>query len=338
MNMKRFFLLVCLGIFPWAFLSAQLNLQTAAEIQLTKTEPIPVSQLKPLVDQLEAQSRRKLTVEERKQVLNELINQKLILQAAERDKLTVTENEATQAIRAGALQTYGRRLSDAELAVEIRNQTGLEMNAYKQQYRNQATIEKYLMSKKPVKPATEAEIVNAYNLNKTQFIRPETVRVSMIQVSSGSDAAARTRAKELAERLSREIGSNPAKFDESALKAQAPNSGYQGGDFGYLPRNPQGQQIVGTELLEAAFRLKQGEVSPLIETPRGFFIIKVTETYEMKPLNLDDIAQPGNQMTVKQYIGTRLEQERLMQASQELIEELRKQAAVIKVYDNNLNW
>jgi parvulin-like peptidyl-prolyl isomerase len=338
MNMKRFFLLVCIGVFPWAFLSAQLNLQSAAEIQLFKTEPIPVSQLKPLVEQLETQYRRKLTVDERKQVLNELINQKLVLQAAEHDKLTVTENEITQAIRASVLQTYGRQLSDAELAVEIRNQTGLEMNAYKQQYRNQATIEKYLMAKKPVKPATEAEILNAYNLNKTQFIRPETVRISMIQVSSGSDAAARTKAKEMAERLAREIGSIPAKFDETALKAQAPNSGYQGGDFGYLPRNPQGQQLVGTELFEAAFALKQGEVSRLVETPRGFFIIKVTETYEMKPLNLDDIAQPGSQMTLRQYIAARLEQERLMQASQELIEELRKQAAVIKINDNNLNW
>jgi parvulin-like peptidyl-prolyl isomerase len=338
MNMKRFIILVCLCIFPWAFLSAQLNLQPAAEIQLTKTEPIPVSQLKPLVDQLEAQYRRKLTVDERKQVLNELINQKLVLQAAERDKLTVTENEVNQAIRAGMLQTYGRQLSDAELAVEIRNQTGLELNAYKQQYRNQATIEKYLMTKKTIQSPTETEILNAYNLNKSQFIRPETVRISMIQVSPGNDAAARTKAKELAERLAREIGSSPAKFDETSLKAQTPNSGYQGGDFGYLPRNPQGQQVVGTELLEAAFNLKQGEVSRLIETSRGFFIIKVTETYEMKPLNLDDIAQPGSQMTLRQYIGSRLEQERLLQASQELIEEVRKQAAVIKVYDNNLNW
>lgn len=336
--MKRFFILVYLGIFPWAFLSAQLNLQTVAEIQLIRTEPIPVSQLKPLVDQLEAQYRRKLTVDERKQVLNELINQKLVLQAAERDRLTVTENEVNQAIRANALQTYGRQLSDAELAAEIRNQTGLEMNAYKQQYRNQATIEKYIMTKKPVQPATEAEILNAYNINKTQFIRPETVRISMIQVPSGSDAAARSRAKSLAEQLAREIGSNPAKFDETSLKAQAPNSGYQGGDFGYLPRNPQGQQVVGTELLEAAFSLKQGEVSRLLETPRGFFIIKVTETYEMKALNLDDIAQPGSQMTLRQYIGTRLEQERILQISQELVEELRKQAAVIRIYDNNLNW
>jgi parvulin-like peptidyl-prolyl isomerase len=338
MNMKRFFILAYLGIFPWAFASAQLNLQPAAEIQLTRTEPIPVSQLKPLVDQLEAQYRRKLTVDERKQVLNELINQRLVLQAAERDRLMVTENEVTQAIRAGALQTYGRQLSDAELAVEIRNQTGLEMNAYKQQYRNQATIEKYIMTKKPVQPATEAEILNAYNLNKAQFIRPETVRISMIQVPPGSDAAARAKAKELAERLVREIGSNPAKFDETSLKAQVPNSGYQGGDFGYLPRNPQGQQVVGTELFEAAFNLKQGEVSRMIETPRGFFIMKITETYEMKPLNLDDIAQPGSQMTLRQYIGTRLQQERLVQVSQELIEELRKQAAVIKIYDNNLNW
>lgn len=336
--MKRFFILINLCIFPWTFLSAQLNLQPAAEIQLFRTEPIPVSQLKPLVDQFETQYRRKLTLDERKQVLNELINQKLVLQAAERDKLTVTENEANQAIRAEVLRTYGRQLSEAELAVEIRKQTGLELTTYRQQFRNQATVEKYLMTKTPPQPATEAEISNAYNLNKTQFIRPETVRISMLQVSSGENAAAKAKAKELAERLAREIGSSPAKFDETALKSQVPNSGYQGGDFGYLPRNPQGQQVVGIELLEAAFGLKQGEVSRLIETPRGFFILKVTETYEMKALALDDIAQLGNPMTLRQFIGARLEQERLLQSSQQMVEDLRKQAAVIKIYDNNLNW
>jgi parvulin-like peptidyl-prolyl isomerase len=338
MNMKRFFIVVFLSIFPWTFLSAQLNLQPVAEIQLVRSEPIQVSQLKPLVEQFEAQYQRKLTIDERKQVLNELINQRLVLQAAERDRLTVTENEVNQAIRAEVLRTYGRQLSDAELAVEIRRQTGLELAVYRQQYRNQATVEKYIMAKKTIQPATEAEILNAYNLNRSQFVRPETVRLSMIQVTPGADAAANAGAKNLAEQLVREIGSNPAKFDETSLKSQAPNSGYQGGDFGYLPRNPQGRQVVGDALLETAFSLKQGEVSRLIETPQGFFIIKVTETYEMKPLDLDDIAQLGSSITLRQFIGSRLDQERFLQASQELIDELRKEAASIRIYESNLNW
>ena len=146
----------------------------------------------------------------------------------------------------------------------------------------------------------------------------------MRAATNGSD---RTVSRSLAERLVADIGSNPSRFDEAVQKSQAPNSGYQAGDAGYLPRNSQAQQLVGADFINTAFSLKQGEVSKLIEGNGGYQIIKVTETYEMKELDLDDIAQLGSSITVRQYIGNTLLQEEqqrvLTQASNELVAELR---------------
>jgi parvulin-like peptidyl-prolyl isomerase len=345
-DMKRFLPFVLFAFVLAASLPAQMELQPAAIVRLTKSEPITVKQLRTEVERMEAQTRRKLGPAERRQILDVMINERLAMQAAERDKITVTENEINQQIQQlkdQMKQSLGRSPTDDEFARAIREETGLELNMFRDQMRRQAVIQRYLISKKQnilqsVKAPTEAEIVDFYNNNKTQFIRPDTVRISMIMVPFGQD---RTKAKALADRLVREIGSSPSKFDEAVLKAQAPDSGYQGGDAGYLPRNEQAQQRVGAELLKTAFGLKQGEVSPLVESPQGYNIFKITETLEMKPLTLNDMVQPGERITVKQYIENYLSQQRqqevLAKAQQELVTELRT-GNPFQVFEANLNW
>ena len=165
----------------------------------------------------------------------------------------------------------------------------------------------------------------------------------MIQVAYGPDAASRTRAMNQANALLREIGSSSAKFDEVFARGQAANSTFQAADGGYLPRNHEAQSIVGAEFIDIAFSLKLGEVSRLIEgvPGTGYQIIKITESYSMKPLELDDIFQLGINMTVYDYIGNILLQESqqkiLTQASQELVTELRA-GRTFQIFERNLTW
>ncbi|MDR1411427.1 MAG: peptidyl-prolyl cis-trans isomerase [Spirochaetaceae bacterium] len=344
--MKRFLPFVLFGLALVAAVPAQTDLQPAAIVRLTKTEPITVKQLRTEVERMETQARRKFSPAERRQILDVMINERLAIQAAERDKITVTDNEVNQQIqqlRDQLRQSLGRAPTDAEFTRAIADETGLELNALRDQIRRQGIIQRYLVSKKQdilqsVKAPTEAEIVDFFNNNKTQFVRPDTVRLSMILVPYGQD---RTKARALADQLIREIGSSASRFDEAVLKAQAPDSGYQGGDAGYLPRNDQAQQRVGQDLLRAAFNLKQGEVSSLVESPQGYNILKITETLEMKPLGLDDMAQPGTRVTVKRYIEDYLSQQRqqevLARAQQELVTELRT-GNPFQVFEANLNW
>jgi len=347
--MKRiiFFTVLCVLAAVSAF--SQAGLQTAAIVNLIRSEPITVGQFRTEVERAEKSAGRTLTQNERLQILDALINERLVLQAAERDRIIVTDNEINQhfqELRGMLAQNIGRPPNDAEFAQAVMNEFGMDVQAYRDQARKQMIAQKYLMAKKgsqieSVKQPTEAEIAAEYSLLRRELVRPETVRFSMIQVLYGSDAASRTKARELADRLVREIGSNPSKFDEVAARHVAPNSGYMAGDAGFLPRNQEARALVGQNLMNAAFSLRQGQVSSLIEGVQGFHIIKVTENYEQKNLELDDILQLGSNLTVRNYIGQVLlnqrQQETIAKATEEIISELRT-SRTFQVIESNLRW
>ena len=335
--------------------SSSMDLQTAATVNLIRTEPILVRDLRVQVQQLEQLYSRTLTQAERLQVLNSMIDEKLFLQGAERDRVFVTDNEVNQQItdlRNNLAQQLGRQPTDAEYAQAVMNTYGLEVNAFREQLRRQLTLNKYLMAKKgdlinSVRAPTEAEILSEYNLNRGNLVRPETIRITMIQVPYGNDASTRARARSLAETLAREINSDPSKFDEVVARSVAPNSGYQAGDAGYLPRTAEARNTVGQQFMDIAFGtgdrqgLRQGQVSQLIEGIEGFQIIKVTENYSVRNLELTDIYQLGTRVTVREYIGQYLinqrQQNALNRATEEILAEL-KSSRTFTIFENVIRW
>jgi len=346
--MKRIIFLV-LGLLTAISGFAQAGLQPAATVNLIRTEPITVGQLRTEVDRMEKAANRTLNSAERLQVLDVIINERLVLQAAERDRVLLSDNELNQQIqqiRQTMAQQIGRQPTDAEFAQAVMNESGLDLPTFRDQFRRQMIVQKYLMAKKGdiiqgVKAPTEEEIAAEYVLRKTELVRPDTIRFNMIQVPYGSDAAARARARTLADSLSREINNDPSKFDEVVSRSVAPNSGFQAGDAGYLPRNAEARQVAGQAFMDAAFALRQGQVSRVIEGQQGFQIIKVTENYASKQLELTDIAQLGSRMTVRDYIGQMLlnqrQQAALQRASEELVTELRS-GRTFQVFENNIKW
>ena len=347
--MKRFAFLLVFFLYFAGLGFSQADLQTVATVNLIKTESISVKQLRQEIEKMEKAVGTTLNSSQRREVLDAMINERLVLQAAERDKITVTNNEISKQIdelKSQMVPLLGRQPSDSEFATAIKNQTGLDMPAFREQLQRGLTLQKYIMTKKQsdfdkIKPPTSKEIVDMYNLTKAQFVRPDTVRFSMIQVAYGNDNASKTKAKTLIDQLAREIGSNPSKFDDVVLRGQAPNAGYMAGDGSYLPRNMEAAQIVGQDFINIAFGLKQGEVSKVIEGKPGYQIIKITETYAQKNLELDDIFQPGSKMTVREYISNGLAMEKQSEAVNKATEEIFKELSAGKpfqVFEKNLPW
>ena len=349
--MKRILQMFVFALLVPALSFAQLNLQNAATVSLTKTEPITVKQLKSEVAKIESQAKRQLSTAERRQVLDVMINTRLAVQAAERDKLALTENELNQQLlqaRSALKAQLGRDATDKEFEDAVKAETGLLLVDFKEEMRRQLTVQKYLMNKKrplfdAIKPPTEAEIVSMYELSKSKLVRPDTVRFSMIHVPRGQSPEDIKKAKAFADGLSAEINTNASKFDEVALRSQKTNSGYQAGDGGYLPRSAEAVRVVGSDFLNAVFSLKVGEVSRVLENPRGFQIVKVTELYAQSTLSLNDPYQLENKSvgTVRDYIGNTLYQQRqqkvVEEATQELVSELRA-GKPYKIFEDNLNW
>ncbi|MCL2210289.1 MAG: peptidylprolyl isomerase [Treponema sp.] len=346
--MKRI-ILVILGLLASINGFSQAGLQPAATVNLIRTEPVTVGQLKTEVERMEKASGRPLTQSERLQVLDVIINERLVMQAAERDRVLLTDNELNtqiQQFRGSMAQQLGRQPTDVEFAQAVMAESGLDVPTFRDQLRRQLLVQKYLMAKKgdiinAVKMPTDDEIASEYSVRKTELVRPDTIRFNMIQVPYGSDAAARTKAKNLADSLVREINNDPSKFDEVASRSVAPNSGFQAGDAGYLPRNNEARQVAGQAFMDTAFSLRQGQVSRLIEGHQGFQIVKITENYASKQLELSDIFQLGTRVTVRDYIGQFLlnqrQQAALQKASEELVTELRAGRS-FQVFENNIKW
>ena len=124
--------------------------------------------------------------------------------------------------------------------------------------------------------ASDAELQAFYEQNKAQFSETEQRRASHILIAAGADAdaAAKSAAKEKAGKLLAQLKSAPGSFAELA-KANSADTGSaeQGGDLGFFARD-----MMVKAFSDAAFALKEGEISELVESEYGFHIIKVTDT------------------------------------------------------------
>jgi parvulin-like peptidyl-prolyl isomerase len=344
--MKRT-IFVILGFLTAVCVFSQANLQPAATVNLIRTEQITVGQLRTEVERMERAANRSLTHAERLQVLDEMVNQQLVLQAAERDRVNISENDVNrqiQQLRNILVQQLGRPPTEEEFAQAIMNESGLTVAAFREQLRRQMTIDNYIRTRRApifeaVREPTSNEILAEYNLQKSNFVRPETALIAMILVPYGPDAASRARARETANRLLQEIASSG--FDQVAARSVRPDSGYQAGNLGYIPRNPEARNLLGQEFLDTAFSLRQGQVSRLIEGREGFQIINIKEYYPQTSLELDDIIQPGMPITVRSYIHNAMTTQRTQiaraQAIQEIVTEL-KARATITIRENNTRW
>jgi len=150
--MKRILYAVLLAAFVPALSFAQAELQPAAIVKLTKTEPISVKQVRAEVQRFETQAKRTLTVAERREVLDVMINERLAIQAAERDKIAITDNELNQQIqqfRGGMAAQLKRQPTDAEFESAVKAETGLSLGEYKEQVRRQMIVQKFVHQKTP---------------------------------------------------------------------------------------------------------------------------------------------------------------------------------------------
>ncbi|MDR2097635.1 MAG: SurA N-terminal domain-containing protein [Spirochaetaceae bacterium] len=349
--MKIYLVPVCFLFLSAPFLQAQNDLKTVATVSLTKTEPITVKMLKEQVKQVEAALGQPLNAAMRREVLDGMINEKLALQAAEKEKIIVTDAELNQqlnGLRAQMAQILGRNPTDAEFNNALKQQTGMEPAAYREQARKLLTVQKYLLAKKQnvlssIKDPTEADIVKEYDLNSSELIQPETLEFSAIVFPVANDAE-RNRKREEANKLLNEIGNSPENFDEKLQRGKAPNAGYNVAQRSILQKNAAGQQRAGQAFMDDAFALAQGKISKVLEIPsgqaRGFYIIKVTAKYPKKFLGLDDthlVYGETVRAVLREAIMQKRQQEILEQAQRELVDELRKDNPY-KIFEENLNY
>ncbi|HEY9055421.1 MAG TPA: peptidyl-prolyl cis-trans isomerase [Rectinemataceae bacterium] len=316
----------------------------AATIKLSRQEVISVRQIRADVERLEKASGLKFSFEQIKQVLEARVNSLLFVQFCEREKISVSDAEVNKAL-AQLKASLGAKATDADLENSLRaSGVFVEPKVYVRQrllFETYAEQRKADELKEALAPPTADEILKAYDLAKAALVRPDTMRVSILYVDTrGKSEADIKKGKETITSIGSALKLNPAKFDEYVLRSGAA-SGYLSIPSFYLEKTNQNKTVFGAELFDAVFKLKPGEISPVIESPTGFRIVRSNEFLPQKQLGLSDLV-PGNQsMTVQDFIAYQVAGEKeakfMEKIETDLIQKLRSEAS-IKIFEENLKW
>ena len=279
------------------------------------------------------------------QVFNLLINNELFRQGAERDGVVISSTMVETAYKnqkTAIEQSYGTTLTNEEFDQIIVNNFG-SVAAYKQLISEQLLVDSYVQLKKsdvlkeePI--VAESEVTSFYRKNRTQFVSPETVKLSHIFIPYSSDSSVNTANKTLLADVANKIKNGTLSFEKAVVEySQDTPSKSKGGDIGWLTMdNEEARLGLGDSFFEAAFSLDVGETGGLVESNTGYHILKVLVYSEPKILALDDVISPNNPMTIRTYITNELkvakQQELYVKAVNSLVEDLRKSATVRILY------
>ena len=123
----------------------------------------------------------------------------------------------------------------------------------------------------PEQVRAEYVVLSPDALVAAETVSPDEVR-KWYDANVAPRAGQRAEARSKIEAIAAELRKDPARFaDLAKTSSQDPGSAQQGGDLGWFGR---GAMVKPFD--EAAFKLKNGETSPIVETEFGFHIIRVT--------------------------------------------------------------
>ena len=161
-------------------------------------------------------------------------------------------------------------------------------NAHKDDYKSveSADIEYVLLTQESIEKnitVSEAELKAYFEQNQKNMAAKEERRASHILFNAPKDisSAEKIKVKEKALNLLEIIKKSPAQFSELAKKnSQDPGSATNGGDLGFFAK---GAMVKAFE--DAAFNLKKGEISGIVESDFGFHIIQLTDIKSVAEAN-----------------------------------------------------
>jgi parvulin-like peptidyl-prolyl isomerase len=249
----------------------------------------------------------------RREVLERLIDDELILQQAADLKLTITSEQVDASIEEIKRQNS---IDDAQLAAALKAQ-GMSMAAYR------ADLKRQLLRFRVINIAVGSRVTISDEDVKSYYDRHmksggENVQVRashiFVAIPEGSDAAAvaekHAQAQKLLERakagedfakLAREFSDDPATRGE-------------GGDLGYF-----GRDMLPKAIEEMVFAMQVGDIRGPVRADRGFHVIKLVDRKVKDAKPLDE---------VKDDIRMQLRQKEMERQTKTYLAELRKKTLV----------
>ena len=246
-----------------------------------------------------------------KQAVEQLISAELLYQAAAKVEIKDLDKQIDAKLAQGK-----ERFKDEQGFKNAIKELEMDEKELREYTRRDLLISQFVESAFVVKTVvSDAEIRSFYDKNPDKFAREESVKASHILIGVDSSASAddKKKAREKADKLKKELAGG-ADFATLAKGNSTCPSSQQGGDLGSFGK---GQMVPAFE--KAAFALKPGEVSDVVETQFGYHIIKLTEKTAAATTDFKD---------VKVKIGEYLKGQKVNEAIQKYLEETKKTAKI----------
>lgn len=225
-------------------------------------------------------------------MVDQLIGSRLLLADAKQRGMmpTAAEVEANLAqLKARNPEAFAKQLADQ----------GITEQALKDDLTHNLAVQKLVSSEvTPAATATEAEARAFYQQHTDSMKRPPQVRVRHILVRAGQDAtpAQRQTARQKAEGLLARLQGGA---DFATVARESSDDQSTRPDGGLLPWMGQGQTAPPFE--QAAFALKAGAVSGVVETPFGYHLIRLEDRRPASTLPFEDARPQIEQWLSRQH-------------------------------------
>ena len=272
-------------------------------------ETISLTTLNTQLDQLKKQYPNMFTgadgegrlLDFKQRLLDNLINQKLIDQAAKSKGINISDADIQKQI--DQLKSGFKDETQFEAALKS---AGMTLDSLKEQIRQQLVTSKLMETLASTEKVTELEIQAYYNKNKSQFSQKAQKRASHILFKPTDKATA---TKVLAQ-----IKAGTITFADAAKKYSVDTAtAAKGGDLGW----PTSAYV--PEFQAALDKLAKGQMSGLVQSTYGYHIILVTDT---RPAQTSTVAEVHTQ--IEQLIL----QQRKADSYQKFLDQLRKSAKI----------
>jgi len=339
--MRKFLLSFALTAFIVLGVSAQDR--AVATVRLERTEPVSGQQLNQAITAIEAQQGRQLTSAEKKQVLDRMIDQMLIVQAAEADRnISASNAEVEQAgmrLISQQLQAVGKIppgavLTDPMQYRQVVEQQGVSVAEFEETVRNQLLSEKYITAYdsgafQSIGPATAAELNAEYQRQISEFVVSDSIWFNHIFFDTrGLDPqSVRDKASEARSVYQRLMNTSASFADLVASESEDEASKAKGGLVGpVMKSNPMVEQLYGTEFLDTIFEMDVNEQSEVLRSNVGYHIVRISEKKAAQLLPKDD---PDVKTYLEQIIYASKFQRTFDEVTEQAIADLRDRATIM---------
>ncbi len=266
--------------------------------------PVLIEQLKPKI---------------RANLLQELIAEKLLQEQVKSQHIQITDEDVLAEItRVVVERQIAPNIDEFKKMVAAQDQ---DFNDIKAQVNNGLAIQKLISMQVDDKiDVNDTDTKTYYQDHSDEFMVPEQVKVSHIMISTQSDDPnadpneVKAQGKQKAESLLNRLKAGED-FAELAKKQSTGPAAESGGDLGMIRK---GQTPPAFE--QAAFALKVGEISDVVETPYGYHILKVSQHDDPKQLTYDE---------VKEDIQNTLKDKQTQKLTEQYINALKEKATIV---------